>query len=288
MRLLTPALATLLLTVDASAAPVDQAYVRLFQRAAPAVVLVTATDGTTTSQGTGFFVTADGRVLTNLHVVSGPAGRPWPRVRILVRTDSAEKLKRVPARVVASDKTLDLALLAVSAPGFRAPSHLTLADSDHVRVGTRTAAIGHPAGGTAWTLTAGVVGARRSDPRPGAGQHLFQSNTDLNPGNSGGPLLELGGGVIGVNTGIIRQGPDGTILTGLNLSIQSNVARRWLATKGLKLPRHTGDPPPVVQAPLPPGTTIGERELEALSDKLGAEADAFFDRARRPRSAPAP
>lgn len=274
---LAAAMAAWLVPAAGLGADVDQRYVRLFQTAAPAVVLVIATDGTLTDQGSGFFVTADGAILTNQHVVGAADGRR--RVRVLVRPKAGDALKRYPARVIASDPALDLALLRIDTPGFAPPAHLELADSDRVPVGTPTAAIGHPADGTAWSLTAGLIGARRDDRRPKIGQHMFQSNADLNPGGSGGPLLDLGGRVIGINVAVVRQGADGTVTTGLDFSIRSNVARRWLGRIGVNLPAPAALAEPVPEtARLRPGTILTEGEIEKLADSLGADADRFFRR----------
>ena len=256
------------------------AHVRVFRQAAPAVVIVAAGDGTLNSQGSGFFLDDQGHVLTNHHVLTLPDGRPSPRISIFVRQrDRRTPLTRISVRVVDADPDLDLALLAPLEKGFRPPAWLPLGDSDAVEVGTRTVAVGHPSGGTQWTMTAGIIGGRVDDAGPNGRQHLFQSDTALNPGNSGGPLLTLDGRAIGINTGVVQKGADGSPRTGLNFSVRINVARRWLSAKGLKMPSAPTRPKPAPneatvnnQPPVrvKPGTTLSEEQVDQLTRELDA------------------
>ena len=142
-------------------------------------------------------------VLTNAHVV-----RPGA-VQVRLADDRC-----VDARVVAVDTRTDLALLRVPRSGL-APA--VVADSDRLRAGAIVVALGHPLG-LRRTLTAGVVHATASV--TGGSRRFIQADVRLAPGNSGGPLADAGGAVVGVNT----------MITGhLALAVPSNDARRFVA-----------------------------------------------------------
>ena len=142
--------------------------------------------------GSGVIVTPDGYLLTNQHVVQGAA-----RVGItLIDGDSVE------ARVVAEDASTDLAVLRAHASALPAAG---LAASARVRVGQLVVAIGNPFGFEA-TVSAGVLSAHGRTLRAGDGrliEGILQHTAPLNPGNSGGPLVDARGRVVGINTAII-------------------------------------------------------------------------------------
>lgn len=149
------------------------------------------------SLGTGFIVDADGLVLTNNHVVEGAA-------QIRVRTYDDREFA---ASVVGTDPKTDIALLRLDkASGITA---LPLADSDKLEVGEWVMAIGNPLGLTS-SVTAGIVSAKGRSDVPIGGDVTYvdfiQTDASINPGNSGGPLLNLDGGVVGINTAISREG----------------------------------------------------------------------------------
>ena len=110
-----------------------------------------------------------------------------------------------------------------------------LADSDQVMVGDPVLAIGHPESGGLWSLTSGRIGSIIKNQSGIKGKHVFQTETSLNRGNSGGPLLDGNGDMVGVNTNISRRSSDGLAITGINFAVQSNVLRDWLRMGGISL-----------------------------------------------------
>ena len=159
--------------------------------------------------GAGVIWDKDGLVLTNHHVVSG--GRRGARVRVVLhdgRTFDAEIVKR--------DRNLDLALLRINDGDLPAAP---VGDSDALRVGELVYAIGHP-WGRLGTVTAGIVSGLGVVRRPGGRARYIQSDVALAPGNSGGPLLNARGEVVGINAMIFGR---------LALSIPSNAVIAWLA-----------------------------------------------------------
>jgi serine protease Do len=149
------------------------------------------------SVGSGVILTADGEVLTNYHVVENA-------VEVTVRLHDG---RRFTADVVGIDPPTDLALLRLR--GLNEPLQpAVLGDSDALAVGDWVAAIGNPMG-LEHTLTRGIVsakGRRALDGDPMGYSEFLQVDAAVNPGNSGGPLFNLAGEVVGINTGISRQG----------------------------------------------------------------------------------
>jgi S1-C subfamily serine protease len=158
--------------------------------------------------GSGFLIDADGRILTNHHVVSGRA----PEVMVTLPDKS-----RFKAEILVRDPSNDLALLKIS-PKTKLP-HLRLGDSETLQVGQKVLAIGNPFG-LEGTLTTGIIsslGRQLTDETNRTLEGMIQTDAAINPGNSGGPLLDSQGNVIGINTAI--YGPGGNIGIGFALPI---------------------------------------------------------------------
>jgi putative serine protease PepD len=214
--------------------------------AAPSVVTINVSGSNGAGNGSGVFLSADGYVLTNAHVVTldGSASA----VRIQVKTSDGHIY---PATVVGTDPINDLAVIKVEAPIQFVP--MEFADSSKVNVGDRVAAIGAPLG-LANTVTEGIVSAlnrtiavasaevpENSDSGLGGLQlfsgsgtavnlRVIQTDAAINPGNSGGALVDESGKLIGINVAIASAGSSGQSGNiGVGFAIPSNVAKRIAA-----------------------------------------------------------
>ncbi|MGH1485890.1 MAG: DegQ family serine endoprotease [Cellvibrionaceae bacterium] len=163
------------------------------------------------SMGSGFFISADGYVLTNNHVVEGATDIT---VRLIDRREYS-------AKIVGLDPQSDLAVLKIEEQGL---PYLKLADSDGAKVGEWVLAIGSPFG-LDYSVSAGIISAiGRSIPSEGRQNYVpfIQTDVAINPGNSGGPLFNLDGDVVGINSQIYTRS-GGSI--GLSFAIPSNLAK---------------------------------------------------------------
>ena len=165
------------------------------------------------SLGSGFIIDPSGLIVTNNHVIAGAQ-------QITVTLHDGTVL---PATLVGHDERMDLALLRVHAKG-PLPA-VAFGDSDHIRVGDWVLAIGNPFG-LGGTVTAGIVSARGRNLNEGPYDDFIQTDAPINRGNSGGPLFDMAGQVIGINTAIFS--PSGGSV-GIGFSIPSNIAEPVLA-----------------------------------------------------------
>ncbi len=204
----------------------ENALTSLYEQVNPGVVTIRTTTASGGSLGSGWVYSADGYIVTNQHVVEGAT-------RVEVDFPSGYKTY---GEVVGADPHSDLAVIRVDVPAEELHP-LTLGDSSTLRVGQIVVAIGNPFG-LEGTMTTGVISALgRNLPSNvqattsgyfTAGD-IIQTDAPLNPGNSGGPLLNLRGEVIGVNRAIRTEGYTDSgepVNSGIGFAISINVAKR--------------------------------------------------------------
>ncbi len=241
MRMLTvPVLFGLLSSATTASAMTPK---EVYKKSGPAVVLILGSDdGKSGSGGTGSIITAEGKVITNAHVVLNEQNQPFKILYVFLKPpkitgDNAKDLtNRYKAKVLSYSVAdeLDLALLQIENPPPNLPT-IAFGDPDAVEIGDDAIAIGHPEQAGLWTLTTGKVSTLIANFNRIAGKNVFQTDASVNRGNSGGPLLDTEGNLIGINTMIARQGAGGVAITGVNFSLQSSVAVKWLAGQGMGL-----------------------------------------------------
>jgi S1-C subfamily serine protease len=205
----------------------------IYKRAAPGVVQITSTTSGTTQTnlfggqfesppqqalGSGFVLDKAGHIVTNYHVVEGADD-------IKVSFSNQDTVR---ANVVGTDPSTDLSVLRVRASAS-ALTPLSLGDSDQVEVGDQVVAIGNPFG-LVRTATAGIISAVQryiTAPNDFTIDHVLQTDAPINHGNSGGPLLNASGQVIGVNTQIETGGATGNV--GIGFAVPSNTVKYVVA-----------------------------------------------------------
>ena len=186
---------------------------RIYAAASPAVASIQTGQGS----GTGFLVEDDGTIVSNAHVVGESTS---------VRVKFGDDGKTVTGRVVGTDTSTDLAVIRVEQSDVDGIKPLQWADSEDVKVGDLSVAIGNPLG-LPQTATAGIVsGLQREIQAPDGFQidEVIQTDAPINPGNSGGPLLDDEAKVIGVNSQIATSGA-GSGNIGIGFAVPSNTAK---------------------------------------------------------------
>jgi S1-C subfamily serine protease len=215
----------------------SQAVVGALERVSPAVAfieVVHAGSRPARGSGSGFLFTPDGYLLTNSHVVHGS-----DQVTVRLSDDT-----RFDADLVGNDPDSDLAVLRIGSPG--ALPYVEFGDSSRLKVGQVAIAIGNPLGYSK-TVTTGVVSALGRTLRATSGRlmhDVIQTDAALNPGNSGGPLVDSKGRVIGVNTAMIPQAQAICFATGINtakwvigqLFAHGRVRRAYIGVSGATVP----------------------------------------------------
>ena len=165
----------------------------------------------TAASGTGFFITEDGYILTNHHVISDASS-------VKVTLYNGETYD---AKVIGSDEDYDIAVIKIEASGLQA---VTLGDSEKLNVGDRVLAIGNPLGDLTFSMSGGMVSSvNRTINVDGTPFNMIQVDCSINPGNSGGPLLNGYGEVVGiVSAKYSSYGSSGESVEGLGFAIPIN------------------------------------------------------------------
>lgn len=212
-------------TLTLNTTSVQDTVIQSVEKVGPAVVTVVGTIpgqttffGQTADQtvsGSGFFVSDQGYIITNNHVVEGTTN-----VNIVLSNGTQEK-----ATVVGADQYNDIAVLKTDG---QVPAVAKLGNSDVLKPGETVIAIGSPLGDFKNTVTVGVVSATGRSIDTGQGyqiEGLIQTDAAINQGNSGGPLVDLAGEVIGINTLIVRNTGRGSVAEGLGFAIPIDTAQ---------------------------------------------------------------
>ena len=216
--------------------------------------------------GSGFIIDAKGIVVTNNHVIQGAED-------ILVRVDGDKEYK---AKVIGSDPLSDIAVLEIETKDNFKP--VKFGDSDKARIGDWVIAIGNPFG-LGGTVTAGIISARNRSIGLSRYEDFIQTDASINQGNSGGPLFDMNGNVIGINTAILGQ--SGSI--GIGFSIPSNSAklvidqliefgetkRGWLGVRIQDVSQEIAD---LEKLDKPRGALVASVAKNSPSDKAGIKA----------------
>ena len=217
--------------------------------------------------GSGFIIKDNGTVITNNHVIANAED-------ILVRVGD----KEYKAKLVGADPYMDIAVLKMETKDkFKT---VKFGDSDTARVGDWAVAIGNPFG-LGGTVTAGIISARNRDINLTRYDDFIQTDASINQGNSGGPLFNLKGEVIGINTAIIAPGQSGSI--GIGFAIPANAAsnvidqlikfgetqRGWL---GVRIQEVTKEIAEVEKLKKPVGALVASVGQNSPADKAGIKA----------------
>ena len=224
----------------------------------------------TASSGTGFVLSADGYILTNYHVVKGAD-------TLTVSFNDGRKLE---AQVVGYEATTcDVALLKVDAEDLQP---VKIGDSDLLRVGDRVCTIGNPLGELSYSLTVGYISAKeRAINTDGTPIGMIQTDTAINSGNSGGPLFDASGSVVGIVTAKYSGSTmSGTSVEGIGFAIPINAVMNLIedlrlygrAMNRAYLGVHAGDTPVSEDESLPNGAYITEVEDGYCAKQAGLQA----------------
>ena len=226
------------------------------------------TERKATALGSGFIIDKNGIVVTNNHVIQGAED-------IFVNFNGSTEYK---AKVIGKDPYMDLAVLQIEADEKFQP--VSFGNSDKARVGDWVIAIGNPYG-FGGTVTSGIISSINRDIRMGKYDDFIQTDASINVGNSGGPLFNLDGEVIGINTAIIAPGSSGSV--GIGFAIPSNAAsnvidqliefgetkRGWL---GVRIQEVTKEIAEVEKLEKAEGALVASVAEKSPADKAGIKA----------------
>jgi len=262
----------------------------IYEAASPAVVYISATsinpyrvaDRVEHIVGSGFIIDSEGLVLTNSHVAFG-------RQSLTVKLDDGEVL---PARLIGADPLFDIAVLHIPKPDEGQLPSVKLGDSDQLRVGEDVLALGNPLG-LDQSLTRGIVSATNRILPPtffSLQEPLIQVDTPINHGNSGGPLLNRCGEVVGITTAIITDAHNIGLVIPINLAKNvlpdllkdGHLSRPWLGFHGqfvddqlkglLRMPLETGF---MIEA-VEPGSPAEQANLQGGDLEITIAGDDFL------------
>jgi serine protease Do len=215
----------------------DEEYARLVDAVLPSVVSITSqrtmqsrsdrlspfdlllgnrsarTQAVETSLGSGVIVSKEGHIITNYHVIE-----QMNEIEVQLSDDRTFR-----ATLLGSDPAADIAVLKINAPNLQP---LPLGDSESVRVGQLVFAIGNPFG-LGETVTTGIISAKGRRAGEDSAVEYLQTDAAVNRGNSGGPLINLHGEIVGINSAIFSNNDEGNWL-GISFAVPSNTARRAL------------------------------------------------------------
>jgi serine protease Do len=212
--------------ITVSSTDISTVITDVVEKVGPSVVTVVGTipgqqtffglSGDQQISGSGFIITTDGYIVTNNHVVEGVN-----QINVVLSDGTT-----MPAKIISTDMFADLAVLKVDG---QVPGVATLGDSELLKPGEWVIAIGSPLGDFRNSVTVGVVSATGRTIDTGNGyekENLIQTDAAINSGNSGGPLVNLAGEVIGINTLVVRSAGSGSaIAEGLGFANPSNTAK---------------------------------------------------------------
>jgi len=226
------------------------------------------TERKATALGSGFIIDKKGIVVTNNHVIQGAED-------IIVSVNGSTEYK---AKIIGTDPYMDLAVLQIESNEEFKP--VSFGDSDKARIGDWVIAIGNPFG-FGGSVTSGIISSRNRDIGLTRYDDFIQTDASINLGNSGGPLFNLDGEVIGINTAIIAPGHSGSI--GIGFAIPSNSAskvinqlikfgetkRGWL---GVRIQEVTKEIAEVEKLEKPEGALVASVSENSPADKAGIKA----------------
>ena len=242
------------LACGGAATPAPNSVADVTEQALPSVVQIITSSGS----GTGFIVSENGLLVTNRHIVGNAR-------RVTVVTSTGEEYR---GKVIQRHSVLDLAYVEIDSDRTFTP--LVIGDASDVSVGEAVIAIGYPLGeelGLEPTVSRGIISAKRDD--------YLQTDASLNPGNSGGPLLDTNGNVIGVITFRISSTPSGRPVTGIGFAIPIDAVQQdlgALAASGNPSPESTSTPIPTI--PPTPDIEATKAAIEAMDAHRRASEQA--------------